>query len=159
MLKYVQSMVEKFYDEVNSNIGIGIITYGDTAKVTTPLNSLSGPSYSRRDILRLIGETPQQGGSSAGFSQAMQLVAGFFSPQQGGRVGVRQVTTLRKIIITINEFLHCEQCLVFLISQSRACVRCKLRRTRMPAHSLGLVPSWLLASPLGACSAHTLLTD
>lgn len=97
MLKYVQSMVEKFYDEVNSNIGIGIITYGDTAKVTTPLNSLSGPSYSRRDILRLIGETPQQGGSSAGFSQAMQLVTGFFSPQQGGRVGVRQVTTLRKI--------------------------------------------------------------
>lgn len=91
MLNYMKNLVEYLYNEVNSNIGIGIITYGDTAKVTTPLNSLRAPSYTRKDVLRLIGDTPHQGGSSAGFTQAMQLVPGFFSPQQGGRVGVREV--------------------------------------------------------------------
>ena len=99
MLNYIRKLLDYFYDEINSNIGIGIITYGDRANVAIPLNSLSGPSYNKDKILRLIGGTPQQGGSNTGFSQAMQLVPGFFSPQQGGRVGVREVNVfcLKKI--------------------------------------------------------------
>lgn len=91
MLNYMTDFVEYFYDYVDSNIGIGVITYGNTAKVSIPLNSLSGPSFARKDILKSIKEIQQQGGSSKGFIQAMQLVPDFFSPQQGGRVGVRQV--------------------------------------------------------------------
>ena len=91
MLNYITNMVEYFYNKVTSNIGIGIVTYGDTAKVAIPLNSVSGPSFTRKDILKSIGEVQQQGGSSEGFSQAMQLVPSFFMPQQGGRVGVREV--------------------------------------------------------------------
>lgn len=88
MLNYITDALEYFYDKVNSNIGIGLVTYGDTAKAAIPLNSVSGP---KKDILKSIGDVQQQGGSSSGFSQAMQLVPSFFSPQQGGRVGVRQV--------------------------------------------------------------------
>ena len=88
MLNYITNVVEYFYDNVNSNIGIGLVTYGETAKVAIPLNSVSGP---KNDILKSIGDIQQQGGSRSGFSQAMQLVPSFFSPQQGGRVGVREV--------------------------------------------------------------------
>lgn len=91
MLTYIQYLVEYFYDVINSNIGFGLITYGDGAKVAMALNSLSGSKDNRRDILRFIGQIPQQGGLSAGFTPAMQLLSGFFSPQQGGRIGVRQV--------------------------------------------------------------------
>lgn len=87
MLSYIQYLVEYFYDVVNANIGFGMITYGDGAKVAMPLNSKD----TRRDVLSFIGRIQQQGGSSAGFTQAMQLLSSFFSPQQGGRTGVRQV--------------------------------------------------------------------
>lgn len=87
MLTYIQYLVEYFYDVVNSNIGFGMITYGDGAKVVMPLNSKD----TRRDVLSFIGQIQKQGGTSAGFTQAMQLLSSFFSPQQGGRVGLRQV--------------------------------------------------------------------
>ena len=94
MLNYITDLVEYFYDYVDSNIGIGVITYGNTAKVSIPLNSLSGPSFTKKDILKSIKEIQQQGGSSKGFIQAMQLVPDFVLPQQGGRVGVREVMVL-----------------------------------------------------------------
>lgn len=87
MLTYIQYLVGHFYDVVNSNIGFGMITYGDGAKVEMPLNSKD----TRKDVLSFIGQIQKQGGSSAGFTPAMQLLSSFFSPQQGGRVGVRQV--------------------------------------------------------------------
>ena len=87
MLTYIQYLVEYFYDVVKSNIGFGMITYGDGAKVVMPLNSKD----TRIDVLSYIGQIQKQGGTNAGFSQAMQLLSSFFSPQQGGRVGLRQV--------------------------------------------------------------------
>ena len=90
MLTYIQYLAEYFYDEVNSNIGFGMITYGDGAKVVMPVNSKDN----RRDVLSSIGKIQKQGGTNAGFTQAMQLLSSFFSPQQGGRVGLRQVNSL-----------------------------------------------------------------
>ena len=87
MLTYIQYLVEYFYDVVNSKIGFGMITYGDGAKVVMPLNSKD----TRRDVLSFIGKIQKQGGTVAGFTQAIQLLSSFFSPQQGGRVGLRQV--------------------------------------------------------------------
>lgn len=89
MLTYIQYLVEYFYDEVNSNVGFGMITYGDGAKVVLPLNSKD----TRKDVLSFIGQIQKQGGTNAGFTQAMQLLSSFFSPQQGGRVGLRQVNS------------------------------------------------------------------
>lgn len=89
MLTYIQYLVEYFYDEVNSNVGFGMITYGDGAKVVMPLNSKD----TRKDVLSFIGQIQKQGGTNAGFTQAMQLLSSFFSPQQGGRVGLRQVNS------------------------------------------------------------------
>lgn len=89
MLTYIQYLVEYFYDEVNSNVGFGMITYGDGAKVVMPLNSKD----TRRDVLSFIGQIQKQGGTNAGFTQAMKLLSSFFSPQQGGRVGLRQVNS------------------------------------------------------------------
>ena len=87
MLTYIKYLIESFYDVVDSNMGFGVITYGDVAEVAMPLNSKD----TRKDVLSFIGQIQNQGGTSAGFTQAMQLLSSFFSPQQGGRVGVRQV--------------------------------------------------------------------
>lgn len=87
MLTYIQYLVEYLYNVVNSNIGFGMITYGDGANVVMPLNSKD----TRIDVLSFIGQIQKQGGTSSGFTQAMQLLSSFFSPQQGGRVGLRQV--------------------------------------------------------------------
>ena len=91
MLDIIADLVEYFYDEVSLSTGIGMITYGDTAKVVIPLNSLRG---SRNDILKSIKEAKHQGGSNEDFTQAMQLVPDFFSSQQGGRVGVKKVVLM-----------------------------------------------------------------
>lgn len=93
MLTYIQYLVGYFYDVVDSNIGFGMITYGNEAKVAMPLNSKD----TRKDVLSFIGQIQKEGGSSAGFTPAMQLLSSFFSPQQGGRVGVRQVKKLKLI--------------------------------------------------------------
>lgn len=87
MLTYIQYLIENFYDVVDSNMGFGMITYGDRAEVVLPLNSKNTKS----DVLSFIAQIQNQGGTSAGFTQAMQLLPSFFSPQQGGRLGVRQV--------------------------------------------------------------------
>lgn len=105
MLAYIQYLVENFYDVVNSNIGFGMITYGDEAKVAMPLNSKD----TRRDVLSFIGQIQQQGGSSAGFAPAMQLLSSFFSPQQGGRIGVRQVkieTSIARYLDTVSIYIQ-----------------------------------------------------
>ena len=96
MLTYIQYLVEYFYDVVKSNIGFGMITYGDGAKVVMPLNSKD----TRIDVLSFIGQIQKQGGTNAGFSQAMQLLSSFFAPQQGGRVGLRQVNCGNCLITT-----------------------------------------------------------
>lgn len=87
MLTYIQYLIENFYDVVDSNMGFGMITYGDRPEVVMPLNSKNTKS----DVLSFIAQIQNQGGTSAGFTQAMQLLPSFFSPQQGGRLGVRQV--------------------------------------------------------------------
>ena len=104
MLTYMRYLVERFYDSLGSNVGFGIMTYADTAKVEMPLNSLSGSKDAKSEILSFIGRITQQTGTSAGFASAMQLVPGFFSPQQGGRIGVRQVN---------NQILHLLSNIIF----------------------------------------------
>ena len=103
MRDYMRSLVG-FFDVSDSNVHVGIITYGDRASVAFPLNAVGGPGYTKQAIQQLITSVRPQGGRSKAFNQAMQLVPGFFSPQQGGRSGIRQVRLhpiMLKLVINV----------------------------------------------------------
>lgn len=91
MLDYVRFLIERLYLIAGPNVRFGIITYADTVMLRLPLGDSENPKKRVLDTVQVIGLNKGQTGSSAGFASAMQMVPGFFSPQKGGRIGMRQV--------------------------------------------------------------------